>query len=110
MTQDTLGLMDKKISIPVKIGNKTYYIGCDRYNFIFGQKEYMTNYTTKKKYLGFTQDSTFYTSLESLMVSVHKRKIKNMKASTINELQNNIIKAKEEIMGLYAEIAEGEFE
>ena len=108
ITTEGTVFIDNKILIPVKLGHKLYHIGCDRYNFMFGivkDTEVKKNGTMGKT---FAEDTSFYSNLENLMTDLQKRKIKNMEATTINELQNNIIRAKEEIMGLYAELTEEE--
>ena len=105
ITTEGTVFIDNKILIPVKLGHKLYHIGCDRYNFMFGtvkDTEVKKDGTMGKTF--HTEDTSFYSSLESLMTALQKRKLKNMSATTINELQNNIRKSKEEVIGLYKEL------
>jgi len=103
---DTPKNIDSEICIPVMIGKEQYYITTDRYNFILGQK--ITSKKNGKTYEGYSRNASFFSSLETLMVYLSTRKLKNMKASTIAELQTNIRKATDEVRGLYAEITEEE--
>ena len=102
--------IDNKILIPVMIGHKEYHIGCDRYNFILG----ILNDTEIKKNgeMGktFNEDASFYSNLESLMIALQKRKLKNLPSKTLNDLQVNIKKSKDVVIGLYKELTTEELQ
>jgi uncharacterized protein with NRDE domain len=90
------------------IGSRQFHIGCDRYNFILGQRIVVFDKKMKKEVERFGSDSSYYSTLEALMVDLQKRKLKNIKAATLDELQNNIKRSKEEVMGFYKQLGEEE--
>lgn len=98
--------IDNEISIPVMIGRHEYAIECDRYNYIFGRVG-IDNKSKKRKVIS---DISYFGSLESLMRHVQTRKVKNTQARSIEELQRNIIHAKEYVAGLYQDITNTELQ
>ena len=100
--------IDDKILIPIDLAGKEYFIGCDRHNFIFGQRSAKTKLKSGQDSVNFSNDVSYYSDLKSLMVGLQKRKLKNLPAKTLDELQNNIKQSKEEVLGLYAQLTKEE--
>lgn len=91
-----------KIVIPVMIGDVQYYISADRYNFILGQRK--TSIVKGKEYVGYSLKASYFSTLENLMLHLHTRKLKQVPATTLDELQRNIRTVKDEVRGIYQEM------
>ena len=96
-----------KISIPVKIGKETWYIGSDKHNFIFGKKKYVDKILKKKKVttLDFDHNTcSYYPSIEYLIEQLHIKLIKTRKAETFEQLEKNIDLTRKQMVRLFKTI------
>jgi hypothetical protein len=97
----------EEIEIPIKVGKKTYFIGCDQYNYILGTKRPSSKKLKSGKDapdIWNSNTTTYHSSLSMCMERLHNLLIKSKKSVTIDELQKNIILSKEQVVGLYETI------
>ena len=107
MCEETDGIKSK-ILIPIKIGTTQWYISADRHNWILGKKTKGNVNKAGKLIPNYTGQPSFFNSLEGLMSYVQTLKLKSEVSNSLDDLQRNIIKTKEEIKNLYASLTEEE--
>ncbi len=100
--------LENGICIPVKIGTQDWWITSDKFNYVLGKKK--DSVKNGKPQTTYTGSASYYSNLSDLMCGLQEFKLKAMDATTLLELQNNIIESKKMVAGIYGKMTKEELE